>query len=84
MPENNQTRGDTHLHTSWNSPVVETCIADSHRREAPAPLGDRPGFGGAGVAEALAARTAVVLGVVGLKFLSTFMAFLRHKRKINK
>lgn len=52
-------------------------VADSNRSEAPAPLRDRPGFGGAGITEAFSAGTAVVLGVVGLELLPAFMAFLR-------
>ena len=64
--------------TGWDFPVVETGVADPHRCEAPASLWDGPGFWGAGVAEALPAGTAVVLGVVGLELFCTFMAFLHR------
>lgn len=64
------------LLTSWDPPVVETRVTDSDGIEAPAPLWDRPGFGGAGIAETFSAGATVVLGVIGLEFLAAFMTFL--------
>ena len=72
------------LHTSWDSPVVEARIADSDWIKAPAPLWDRPGFGGAGVTEALSTGATVVLGVVGLEFFTAFMAFLQQTGQMKR
>lgn len=60
---------------------MEAGVAHSNRGQAPAPLRHRPGFGGAGVAEAFSAGTTVVLGVVGLELLAAFMAFLQVLEK---
>lgn len=63
---------------------METRVAHSDRREAPAPLGDRTGFGGAGVTETLSTGPAVVLGVVGLKVFLAFMTLLQQTTKENE
>lgn len=60
---------------------METLVTDSDRLQAPPPLGDRPAFRGAGVAETFSTGAAVMLGVVGLELLPTFMAFLWDTRK---
>ena len=62
--------------TGGDASVVEARVTDPHRGQAPAPLGDRPALGGAGVTEALPAGPAVVLGVVGLERLRARMARL--------
>lgn len=66
------------LHTSGDSPVMETGVADSDGRQTPAPLRDGPRFGGAGVTETLPTGAAVVLGVVGLELFCTLVALLHH------
>ena len=62
--------------TGGDASVVEAGITDPHRGQAPAPLRDRSGLGGAGVTEALPAGPAVVLGVVGLELLRARVACL--------
>lgn len=66
------------VRTSWDPPVVEASVTDSYGCQAPAPLRDRPCFGGAWITEALSTCTTVVLGVIGLELFTTFMAFLKH------
>lgn len=63
--------------TGRDLPVVEAGVTDPHGGQAPAPLWDRPRLGGAGIAEALPAGAAVVLGVVGLELFATFVASLK-------
>lgn len=63
---------------------MKTSIADPDRREPPAPLRDRPGFGRAGVTETLSAGAAVVLGVIRLKLLPTFVTILEPVKKKKK
>lgn len=59
---------------------MEAGVTDPDGGQAPAPLWDRTGLGGAGVAEALPTGTAVVLIVILLEHLAARVAFL-HGRK---
>ena len=58
---------------------MEAGITDPDGGQAPAPLRDRTGLGGAGVAEAFPTRTAVVLVVVLLEHLPARVAFLHGR-----
>lgn len=64
----------------WGS-LLEADITHSDRGKTPTSLGDGRGFGGAAVAEALPAGTAVMFGVVVLEDYVTLMAHLAEKKK---
>lgn len=69
--------------TCVRRPLLEADVAHPDGGETPASLGHGRGPGGAAVAEALPAGTAVMLGVVVLEDRVTLMAHLGGKKNNN-
>lgn len=69
-------RGAQSVFTCVRGLLLEADVAHPDGGQTPASLGDRRGPGGAAVAEALPAGTAVMLGVVVLEDRVTLMAHL--------